>query len=333
MYTKQSKKMIPIDILEILKQYTDEDHRLSQKDIEKILLEKYDLKVDRRSVKRGIMDLIDMGLDIQYREIPRKFKDKSTGFDEDQTIMTDFYLERDFSDCEIRLLIDELLDSKYIPVHQRRQLINKLESLSSVYFRKNRPSDFNFPDESVQSNQLFFTLDVVEDAIANNNMVSFRYPRFVVGVKGSVETVYEMYCVVPVNMKVIDGDYILEYYGEGPDELFLRLDYIKDIRIADKNKGKGRDYSARNDSFEKRTVSFRTTESMLPIFVDEFGSKSIRVEEDGDEIILDVKMPEDYVVDFATRYSDQLTVLGPESVKTKVIEKLQAGLSRYGSVA
>ena len=333
MYTKQSKKMIPIDVLEILKQYTDEDHRLSQKEIEKILIEKYDLKVDRRSVKRGIMDLIDMGLDIQYREIPRRFKDKSTGCDEDQTIMTDFYLERDFSDCEIRLLIDELLDSKYIPVHQRRQLIKKLESLSSVYFRKNMSSAVHSHDENIQNNQLFFTLDVVDEAISNNNMVSFRYPRFVVGMKGSVETVYEMYCVTPVDMKVINGDYILEYCGEGPDELFLRLDYIKDIRIADKNKGKGRAYTNRKDSAEKRTVSFRTTESMLPVFVGEFGSKSIRAEEDGDGIILDVKMAEDYVVDFATRYSDQLTVMGPESVKTKVIEKLQSGLSRYGSVA
>ena len=33
MYTKQPKKMIIINILDILKRYTDENHRLSQREI------------------------------------------------------------------------------------------------------------------------------------------------------------------------------------------------------------------------------------------------------------------------------------------------------------
>ena len=37
MYTKQPKKMLIINILDILKKYTDEDHRLSQKEISDIL--------------------------------------------------------------------------------------------------------------------------------------------------------------------------------------------------------------------------------------------------------------------------------------------------------
>lgn len=37
MYTKQPKKMIIINILDILKRYTDENHRLSQREIRDIL--------------------------------------------------------------------------------------------------------------------------------------------------------------------------------------------------------------------------------------------------------------------------------------------------------
>ena len=37
MYTKQPKKMLIINILDILRKYSDEDHRLSQKDIVDIL--------------------------------------------------------------------------------------------------------------------------------------------------------------------------------------------------------------------------------------------------------------------------------------------------------
>ena len=72
MYTKQSKKMIAFDILEILRQYTDANHRFSQRDIERRLAEKYDMVVDRKSVKRNIMDLIDLGIDIQYTELVKR---------------------------------------------------------------------------------------------------------------------------------------------------------------------------------------------------------------------------------------------------------------------
>ena len=45
MYTKQSKKLIIMNILDILKKYTDEDHRLSQKDIVDKLSKDYDTTV------------------------------------------------------------------------------------------------------------------------------------------------------------------------------------------------------------------------------------------------------------------------------------------------
>lgn len=41
MYTKQPKKLAIVNILDILKRYTDEDHRLSQKDIQDVLERKY----------------------------------------------------------------------------------------------------------------------------------------------------------------------------------------------------------------------------------------------------------------------------------------------------
>ena len=43
MYTKQPKKMLIINILDILRKYSDEDHRLSQKDIEDILSNDYNM--------------------------------------------------------------------------------------------------------------------------------------------------------------------------------------------------------------------------------------------------------------------------------------------------
>ena len=117
MYTKQPKKLIIMNILDILKRYTDENHRLSQKEIQDILEHEYEMKVDRKAIKRNLMNLIDFGYYINYSESVRVFKDKD-GKEQENVILTDFHLKREFTDSELRLLIDSVLFSTYIPYKQ-----------------------------------------------------------------------------------------------------------------------------------------------------------------------------------------------------------------------
>ena len=105
MYTAQPKKMLIMNILDILKKYTDENHRLSQKEIADILKSEYDMTVERKAVKRNLMNLIDFGYEIEYSESVRMVPNRSTGKLEESYILSDFYLVRDFTDSELRLLI------------------------------------------------------------------------------------------------------------------------------------------------------------------------------------------------------------------------------------
>ena len=100
-----------MNILDILKRYTDENHRLSQKEIQDILANEYEMKADRKAIKRNLMNLIEFGYDINYSESVRIFKDKD-GEEFENVILSDFYLEREFTDSELRLLIDSVLFSK-----------------------------------------------------------------------------------------------------------------------------------------------------------------------------------------------------------------------------
>ena len=61
---KQSKKLIIMNILKILKEHSDVEHPLTQKEIQNILEFEYDMKVDRKAIKRNLMNLIDFGYDI-----------------------------------------------------------------------------------------------------------------------------------------------------------------------------------------------------------------------------------------------------------------------------
>lgn len=118
MYTIQPKKLLIVNILEILKKHTDEQHRLSQKDIVDLLKSEYNMTVDRKAVKRNLMDLIDFGYEIEYSESVRMMRNSKTGQLEESYILSDFYLVRDFTDSELRLMIDSLLFSKHIPYSQ-----------------------------------------------------------------------------------------------------------------------------------------------------------------------------------------------------------------------
>ena len=79
MHTEPPKKLLIINILDILKKYTDEDHRLSQKEVVDILKTEYNMSVDRKTVKRNLMNLIDFGYEIEYSESVRMVPNKLTG--------------------------------------------------------------------------------------------------------------------------------------------------------------------------------------------------------------------------------------------------------------
>lgn len=326
MYAKQSKKMLPFSVLDVLQRYTDANHRLTQRDIEKILVDQYDMAVDRRSIKRSIMDLIEMGVDIQYNEITRIVNDRCTGEAEEQAILTDFYLERDFSDCEIRLLIDDLLDLKCVPDRQRRQLISKLEGLSSVYFRRRRDTSGTTYSEKT-NNQLFYTIDIIDEAITSCNKISFKYKTFKVGENGSIKVDHGFYIVTPHDTKVMNGKYLLICSVDGT-EMALRIDYISDISIVtEKSDERAGERQHRNK--QETRIRFLASEKALSVFIEVFGQQSIRIEDAGEDIILNVKAEEGKAVEFGVSNSDAVTVISPESVRCTIIDRLQSGMKRY----
>lgn len=68
MYSKQSKNVLILNILQILKDHSDVRHRLTQNDIINLLKTTYDMDVERKSITRNIDNLIEAGYDIGYDE-------------------------------------------------------------------------------------------------------------------------------------------------------------------------------------------------------------------------------------------------------------------------
>ena len=134
MYAKPPKKLLIMNILDILRKYTDENHRLSQNDILEILEREYQMKTERKAVKRNLMDLIEFGYDIEYSDSLRMIKGRS-GELEESHILTDFYLNHEFTDSELRLLVDSVMFSTHISREQSQRLVKKLKGLSNIYWQ------------------------------------------------------------------------------------------------------------------------------------------------------------------------------------------------------
>ena len=136
MDSMQPKKLIIINILDILKKYTDEDHRLNQKEIAEILKTEYDMKVDRKAVKRNLMNLIEFGFEIEYSEAIRMIEvtnEKGEKELVESYILSDFYLVRDFTDSELRLLIDSLLFSKHVSGNLLRFYVKQVRCWALIF--------------------------------------------------------------------------------------------------------------------------------------------------------------------------------------------------------
>lgn len=343
-YTIPPKKMVIINILDILKRYTDENHKLSQKQIADILKNEYNTVVERKTIKRNIMNLIEFGYEIEYTETVRYIKNKE-GIKEENSIYSDFYLAREFTDSELRLLIDSLLFNRYLPERQCKEMIKKIENLSNEHFKSRVKHIQNLPDNMPRNNQVFFTLEMLDEAISKGRKVEFTYNEY-----GTDKKLHprksEPYVINPYQMVAVNDKYYLICNVDKYDNVAnFRVDRITDIKISkDKVKSKklvkGLEnglnlpkhmaehiYMFGGDSIR---VMFRTKKYLLSELFDWFGKDIIFSDETEDEVTCSVFVNEQAMRKWALQYALHVKVLSPQALVDGIKEDLEKARKLYG---
>ena len=231
-YTSAPKKMLNMCILDILKEHTDASHTLTQKEIADILQSQFEMTVDRKAIKRNLSELVNAGYPIDWEEIPRGGKDGES------PVWTNFYLNREFEDSELRLLIDSLLFSKHIPYSQCKSLIEKLEGLSNKYFKSKVKHISNLPENLPGNKQLFLVIEILDEAISRGKQVSFLYDEFGTDKrkhhKLNADGSPRQYVVNPYQMVATNGRYyLIGNYNKYDNVSYYRLDRIAEIKLLD----------------------------------------------------------------------------------------------------
>ena len=338
------RKKLSFAILDILRKYTDEDHRLSQKDIIDILKTEYDMTADRKSIKRNITSLMEMGYEINFSEALRMFPNKN-GVLEESYILSDFWLEREFTDSELRLLIDSLLFSKHIPYSQCKELVDKLGSLSNQHFKSRVRFISTLPETAPRNKELFYTIEVLDEAIAKGKQVAFTYNEYGTDKKLHPKRDRE-YIVNPYQMAATNGRYYLIGNYDKYDNLAnYRMDRITNIRLLDtpvkpKEQVKdGKHFSLPKHmaehlymfSGESIPVTFRMKKIIMNDVIDWFGTDIAFFDEAEDEVTARVTVNWSAMRYWAQQYCRHVRVLAPTDLVETVKNDLKIAMNNYGN--
>lgn len=326
MYGNDRKKLLILLILEVLQQYTDEEHHLSQQEILRILKRNYGITCDRRSVRSNVLDLIDLGYDI---------------------CMDDgYYLaSREFENAELRMLIDSVLFSRHISPTQGKRLIDKLQAQGNKYFKPKVSHVIALPDLNHTDNkQVMIVVDTLNDAIEEKKKVEFTYNSYGTDFKLHPRE-HSPYLVSPYQMVASNGRYYLlgsidRYEGI----THFRIDRITDIKMFDIPVKPIKEVEGLENGFnlpkhmaehtylfcgESVPVKLKTSVSMMNDLIDWFGKEFSIIEKKDDEIVVSVKCNYNAMFYWALQYGSKVEVLAPMELRQELATTIQDMNNKY----
>jgi len=326
LYGRQDKKALNMMILEVLEQYTDRDHRLTQQKIVDLLEKNYGVPCTRQTIKNNLMLLGEMGYEISMEG----------GI---------FLKSRLFDNAELRMLIDSVLFSRTLSGEEAERLIKKLKALGNKYFHAKVKHVCHLPKLIHSDNkQVLLNLDVLSDAIEQERKVSFTYNSY-----GKDFQLHprrkEPYIVNPYQMVANQGRYYLLCSYDTSNRLsHYRLDYMTKLEMLDE-KVKPMDqmedfvqgYSLPKHMAEhiymfsgpSVQVKMRVSEHMIGALIDWFGKKFRIVQEEADKLIVSVACNKQAMRYWALQYGQYAEILEPESLRDEIREVVDCMVSFY----
>ncbi|MDD6598756.1 WYL domain-containing protein [Anaerovibrio sp.] len=324
------KKCLNILILEILKEYTDEEHCLTQQAILGILDSKYAMEYDRRTVKANIESLKDLGYAIQHT---------SSGY---------YLSEREFDDAELRMLIDSVLFNKSLSHTQADRLIKKLKQLGNAYFHGKVKHICHLHALQHNSNpQTMLNIDRISDAIAQNRQISFVYNSYDINLKLQPRKADNYkYIVNPYYLVANNGRYyLIANHSRHDDISHYRVDKITNVYILDDTPARPLrtlpEYANGYDlprhmaehiymfSGKSTYITMRIEPFMMDDIIDWFGKDFSILESNENHITIALHCNEEAMLYWALQYGKYVEILQPDSLREKLRSAAQNIYSKY----
>lgn len=241
-------------ILNVLKKYSDESHKLTTTQIQRKVKEIYDVNIDTRTIRRNI-NLLKYKLDY----------DISTRDENRQGYYITRNPETDFEPGEIRAIIDTFSYANYIVPAVSKNIIKKCKAMQNVY-ENEKLVDYKIyaADTKTDNMEVIKNIEDISLAIHDLNKITFEYWKYVVDSKIRKEIV-SIPKVTPYAIVYSNQQFYMVGIKEGNTEFYnYRLDRIKNIKQLE----------------EKRTITKtnKDIEEFAKSMVDMFGGKKEQIE-------------------------------------------------------
>ncbi len=327
-YGTETKKMLNILILEILRKYSDDEHHLTQQEIIRKLKADYGIeKIDRRSVKANVQSLVDMGYGIE--------NEGDDGY---------YMYEREFEDAELRMLIDSVLFSKTISDSAARKLIEKLKDFGNIYFDAKVTHVKSTPNlHRTDNKSVLYNVSEINDAIDRKQKITFRYNRY--GTDFKMHDQGMDYVMNPYQMVASNGHYYLLGNIDRFDNVsYYRIDKMSHVEILPDKVKPQKDVKGIEGHFDlprhmaehiymsygdSVVATIRTNLSMMDTLVDWFGKDFKILSEQDNNITISVKCNERALFYWSLQYGPSVEVLAPQELREKIRDAVEGMRKKY----
>lgn len=210
-----TQKIKLLNLFLLLFEHSDEEHRLSTKDISD-MMRKDGIEVCERVIARDIQVLRKFGFEVQ--EVRGKYKE--------------YYIaDRRFEIAELRVLIDAVQAANFIPSTQTARLVDKIASLAGEHKSEVLKRDTVSFDVKHTNRVVFYSIDTIQTALEQKKKVSFTYFDWVPDGK-KYRKDGKRYIVDPVGLFYANENYYLNCFTQGHNDANnYRVDRMESVEI------------------------------------------------------------------------------------------------------
>ena len=260
-------------ILNVLKKYSDQEHKLSINEIKDKIKEIYDVDIDPRTIRRNIILLQEK-------------------FDYDISTFTDnrkgYYItndpETDFEPGEIRAIIDTFSYSTFIEPKVAKEIIKKCKKMQTIYENEKIKNYKVYSPKGMTSNkEVIKNIEDIANSIMNKNKIKFEYWKYCIVGDKIKKKIISQPTVSPYAIIYDRQQFYMLAIKDGQREFYhYRLDRIKElielhekikINKTEKEIEKYTDSSVEVFSGNEVEIEAECNELLLEEAIEKFGKK------------------------------------------------------------
>ena len=312
-------------ILDYLQRNSNPDHPVRASELIAMLENKHNILCERKTVYSDIAALQDYGVDIV------SLPGKNGGY---------YIASRNFELPELKLLIDAVQSSRFLTEKKSRELIEKLCNQCNEHDARLMRRDVVVSGRVKSMNEtIYYNVDAIQDAIAQNRQIAFRY--FDWGMDGKRKYRDRDYVASPYGLCQDNENCYLLAFSNRHGITSYRVDRMSDIRTLDDNRipcpeltGKALNTHA-NRLFQMYAgdatdVKLRFHKSLVNVVIDRFGRDILLIPDGEDHFVFTVNVAvSPMFLSWVIGFGSKAKIIHPQSVIDACRDMCREAMEQY----